>query len=116
MALVVVLWQWAGSQRAAERPSPTPADQSQETRPIRGLLIDINVADVRELKLLPRIGPVLAQRIVHDRIQRGKFQSVAELDRVHGIGEKTVERVAGICTVSLSDRTQTMVAAKNPRR
>ena len=114
MALVVVLWQWADSQVAVEQPGrPTHSHHSHAAR-MPGLLIDINTADSRELRLLPGVGPVLAQRIVRDRAARGEFRSVAELDRVHGIGEKTIERVSGICTVTHAGRIQTMIAAKRP--
>jgi len=53
--------------------------------------IDINTADWPELALLPEIGPALAQRIVEDRQQRGPFASIDELDRVRGIGPRTLE-------------------------
>ena len=115
MALVVVLWQWAESQLAVEQPSRPTHSHHSHAATMTGLLIDINTADTRELRLLPGVGPVLAQRIVRDRAKRGEFRSVAELDRVHGIGEKTIERVLDICTVTHAGRIQTMIAAQGPR-
>lgn len=56
--------------------------------------IDPNTADAARLTLLPRIGPVLAERIVQDRDEHGPFQSASDLQRVRGIGPKTVERIA----------------------
>ena len=51
--------------------------------------IDINVANVSELKKLPRIGPAMANRIIEYRRQNGPFKSMDELTNVKGIGKKT---------------------------
>jgi competence protein ComEA len=53
--------------------------------------IDLNTAGVEELGTLPRVGPVLAQRIVDWRKQHGRFQTVEELDAVDGVGPKMLE-------------------------
>ncbi len=50
--------------------------------------INLNTAGVEELATLPRVGPVLAQRIVDWRKQHGRFRSVEELDAVEGVGPK----------------------------
>ncbi|MET3811412.1 helix-hairpin-helix domain-containing protein [Arthrobacter sp. UYEF3] len=50
--------------------------------------INLNTAGVEELATLPRVGPVLAQRIVDWRKQHGSFRSVEELDAVEGVGPK----------------------------
>ena len=55
--------------------------------------IDINQADSFELQLLPGIGPVLAQRIIDYRHIHGPFHAAEELDKVYGIGSKTVQNV-----------------------
>lgn len=55
--------------------------------------LDLNTATAAELELLPRIGPALAGRIATDRAARGPFRSVDDLDRVPGIGPRTVERL-----------------------
>ncbi len=55
--------------------------------------IDINVASVEVLEALPGIGPVKAASIVGERGANGRFASVADLERVHGIGHKTIERL-----------------------
>ena len=56
-------------------------------------LIDLNTATAPELELLPGIGPALAQRIIADRDARGRFRSLNDLDRVSGIGPRTIERL-----------------------
>jgi len=53
--------------------------------------INLNTAGVEELATLPRVGPVLAQRIVDWRKQHGRFSGVEELDAVDGIGPKLLE-------------------------
>lgn len=53
--------------------------------------INLNTAGVEELGTLPRVGPVLAQRIVDWRRQHGRFKTVQELDAVDGIGPKLLE-------------------------
>jgi len=68
-------------------------------------LIDPNAADAARLTLLPRIGPVLAERIVADRAERGPFASASDLQRVRGIGPKTVERIAPMLTFGAETQT-----------
>ncbi|MET3950261.1 helix-hairpin-helix domain-containing protein [Arthrobacter sp. UYEF36] len=53
--------------------------------------INLNTAGAGELATLPRVGPVLAQRIVDWRQQHGDFQRVEELDAVDGFGPKLLE-------------------------
>ncbi|ODA31971.1 hypothetical protein A6X21_21855 [Planctopirus hydrillae] len=56
------------------------------------LKIDINSANWIEFLQLDGIGETLARRIVADRDERGPFQSVDDLVRVRGLGEKMIER------------------------
>ena len=60
------------------------------TEPIPALRLNINTATPAELQLLPRIGPTLAARIVEDRETNGPFESIEALDRVKGIGPRTI--------------------------
>jgi competence protein ComEA len=60
---------------------------------VAGTTLDVNVATAADLELLPGIGPALAQRIVDDRTRSGPFQRVEDLDRVRGIGPRTLERL-----------------------
>jgi competence protein ComEA len=56
-------------------------------------LVDVNRADWPEIIQLPGIGETLARRIIADRKQRGPFSDIDDLDRVDGIGLRTLERV-----------------------
>jgi competence protein ComEA len=62
-------------------------------------LVNINTASVEELQVLPRIGPVVAQRIVDYREKNGAFEGTAELMNVNGIGEKTFSGLKHLITV-----------------
>ena len=53
--------------------------------------VNLNTAGVEELDALPKVGPVLAQRIVDWRKEHGLFKSVEELDAVDGVGPKMLE-------------------------
>jgi competence protein ComEA len=64
-----------------------------------GSKINLNTAGVEELGTLPRVGPVLAQRIVDWRKQHGRFQKVDELDAVEGIGPKLLEALRPLVRV-----------------
>lgn len=54
--------------------------------------ININNADIPTiLENLTNIGPVKAQAIIEYREKNGPFQSINDLLKVKGIGEKTIE-------------------------
>lgn len=63
--------------------------------------IDINQAGIDELSLLPRVGPILARRIVENRERLGPFESLDALSRVDGIGDKTIQQ---LCLLADVDR------------
>ena len=65
----------------------SPTGSGDGTVPAAGK-VNLNTAGVDELATLPRVGPVLAQRIVEWRVQHGRFQRVEELDAVDGVGPK----------------------------
>jgi competence protein ComEA len=50
--------------------------------------VDINRGSVGELRRLPGIGPVLAERVVRYRGEHGKFGSIRDIQNVKGIGVK----------------------------
>jgi competence protein ComEA len=55
--------------------------------------IDLNSASLDQIESLPGIGATKANAILKVREELGGFKSVDDLDRVPGIGEKTVERL-----------------------
>ena len=60
-------------------------------------VVDLNTAAEGELVMLHGIGPALAARIIAAR----PFKSVADIERVPGIGPKTLERIRAYVIVEL---------------
>jgi len=63
-------------------------------------LVDLNTAGSEQLQRLPRIGPVLANRILAHRSRRGGFARLADLEEVSGIGPKTIAGLRAYATLS----------------
>jgi competence protein ComEA len=61
--------------------------------------VNVNTAPAEALERVPGIGPVMARRIIRDRNARGPFKRLEELDRVSGIGPKTLTKFASYLTV-----------------
>ncbi len=55
--------------------------------------LDVNEADWPEISVLPEVGETLARRIVESRSADGPFADLDDLQRVRGIGPKTLERI-----------------------
>ena len=69
-------------------------------------LVDVNSASAADLEKLPGIGPALAKRIVEFREKNGPFQSVDDLIKVQGIGEKSLARFREFVTASKPQKKQ----------
>ncbi len=82
---------------SATRPQPTLSPNGEQ---LGDGPIDLNTATVRELEILPGIGPTLATAIVSYRSDNGPFGTVADLEGVPGIGPKTLEAVRRLVSVS----------------
>jgi competence ComEA-like helix-hairpin-helix protein len=79
--------------------SEAKSGRNQKVRPFRtGERIDPNTAPVSELMRLPRSTRAMAERIVAERNAR-PFRSLAELDRVKGIGPATLQGWAPYVTL-----------------
>lgn len=65
--------------------------------------INVNTADVAQLKRLPGIGPVTAQAIIDYRRANGPFKEAQELTRVKRIGKKTVEKIKPFIVFAAGD-------------
>jgi hypothetical protein len=77
-------------------------DRSEESKPKPvGRLININTATAAELEALPRIGPVIARRIIEGR----RYRSVEELERVKGIGKRRLEEIRPLVRADRGQRT-----------
>lgn len=68
----------------------------RDTKKTEGKLtgkININTAYAPDLMLLPGVGPVMAERIVEYREQKGPFKKPEDLMKVKGIGEKKFDQL-----------------------
>lgn len=73
--------------------------------------VNINTASQAELESLNGLGPVKAKAIIDYRKKNGNFKSVADLDAVDGIGEKTVKALGKEVTVSGKTLTKAATTA-----
>lgn len=73
---------------------PTFLDAEEEDK------INLNTASAEELTSLPGIGEVLAARIVAYREEHGPFQTLDDIMQVSGIGNKVVEEIRDLATLS----------------
>ena len=58
-----------------------------------GVPVDVNRATAEELRALPGIGPVVAERIIALREERGGIRNLDELIDVRGVGDATLARL-----------------------
>jgi comEA protein len=67
---------------------------SAESGPDTVSIVHINRADLSSLQNVKGLGPVLARRILDFRLQNGPFQSLNDLLKIKGIGEKTFSKIS----------------------
>ena len=80
---------------AAEAAAAPAKAVASEARPI-----DLNTADSAALESVPGIGKSLSQRILAFREKNGPFQSVDDLLKIQGVGEKSIQRLRPYLTVA----------------
>ncbi|MGN1414494.1 MAG: helix-hairpin-helix domain-containing protein [Anaerovoracaceae bacterium] len=78
---------WSGSSTEGENPGKAVRETEN------GSMVNINLASMTELQLLPGVGPSTAQKIVDYRQQNGKFQRIEDIKNISGIGDKTFENL-----------------------
>lgn len=77
-----------------------PARENREEAEESGnKLVDINLASIEELKTLPGIGDVTAQKIIDQR-DKEVFSSIEDIMKVPGIGKKTFESIRDLIVAS----------------
>jgi competence protein ComEA len=54
--------------------------------------ININSAGLSELDKIPGVGPVTAQKIIDYREKYGVFNSIEDLKKIGGMGDKTIDK------------------------
>ena len=61
--------------------------------------VDVNTATEAQLEGLKGIGPAKAKTIIEYRTKNGPFKSVDDLEKVKGIGKKTLDVIRADVTV-----------------
>lgn len=81
---------------SAAGPDPAPGtEQGAGTE----ALVNINTASAQDLDALPRVGPVIAERIIAWRTEHGRFARPGDIDAVPGIGEAMLAALLPLITV-----------------
>jgi competence protein ComEA len=81
---------------SAAGPAPAPGtEQGAGTE----ALVNINTASAQDLDALPRVGPVIAERIIAWRTEHGRFARPGDIDAVPGIGEAMLAALLPLITV-----------------
>ncbi len=91
----------AGLLQSPSQPPDSHAGLARQAGPLSGRLpdrhavtvaavspVDLNRGSAEELRGLPGIGPVLAERVVQYRREHGTFASIRDIQNVKGIGVK----------------------------
>lgn len=103
------------SNRGNTASTPAPAIASSAVATTADGKININIADEAQLAAMPGMSTKKARGIIEYRAANGDFKSCNDLEKVNGIGKKTVEKLAGICTVGSGTTVAgTPVAAPAP--
>ena len=58
-----------------------------------GYVVNINLATLQQLQLLPGVGPSTAEKITDYREKNGKFSRIEDIKNISGIGEKTYQNL-----------------------
>lgn len=90
--------------RAAQQDFDSTVEKGVEESPDRGSnqdsetvqLLNLNTASQEQLEDLPGIGPVLARRIIEERVRLNGFISLDDLLAVPGIGPGRLERIRSL--------------------
>jgi len=93
--LIVLALAGIAARPAAAAPAAAHKAAASEARPV-----DINTADSAALETVPGIGKSLSQRIVAFREKNGPFQSVDDLLKIQGVGEKSIQKLRPYLTVA----------------
>ncbi|AEP87438.1 helix-hairpin-helix domain-containing protein [Bacillus spizizenii] len=65
----------------------------------KGALVNINTATLEQLQGISGVGPSKAEAIIAYREENGRYQTIEDITKVSGIGEKSFEKIKSSITV-----------------
>ena len=80
-------------------PPPVRHPDVAASQPRTTKCLNLNTANAEELKALPGIGDILAQRIIEYREQHGNFHRPQDIIIVEGFSEKRYRAIADLICV-----------------
>ena len=98
LILIFALWGIQLSSRLIiwNTPDPSFVMKVEHAKGAENLLIgqklNINKATYQDLRTLPGMGPVLADRLLKYRQKNGPFQKISELKKINGIGSINLKK------------------------
>lgn len=108
-AFIILLSTGAFAQTATPRTKPAASEEKAAADKAAvdkaAAPINLNTATVADLERLPGIGAKVAARIVDYRTKKGPFKKTEELMNVQGIGEKSFLKLRAQLTVSAPTST-----------
>lgn len=85
-------WQTEKTEKETKKAPVYPTTSS--IQPLISGKLNLNSATLEQLEALPDVGPVLAKRLLEGK----PYRSLADLDRVKGVGKSTLEKLAPLVT------------------
>ena len=99
---------------------PSTPTGSLDRRGYIGKRLDLDVATAAQIDSLPGVTPLMARRIVEDRIRRGPFLSMSGLQRVSGVGRQFIQKIDSLVTFSgtyvFSSPADTVIKSRKRKR
>lgn len=87
----------ANTGTSADGSSLNPSSSGDGNNAVRqteeGPVVNINRATLKQLQLIPGVGPSTAQKILDYREANGDFQQISDIKKISGIGDKTYENL-----------------------
>lgn len=68
---------------------------------VEPFVVDVNRAGVQELTILPGVGRARAEAIVVERVRKGPFRCLGDLERVDGLGPAITGAFRGMVGFSM---------------
>lgn len=65
--------------------------------------LDLNVATEEELRFIPQVGSVMAQRIIQYRDVLGGYESLGQLRDIKGVGDATFDAISAYLVVGAEE-------------